>query len=183
MAKKKRPTIPVTHAVKIGTMAVQKGLNNEGEQTYSWDVVQKCMHENCPALDTCHYEAHVESDGICKVLKAYIRSATLVLYNEQKDLSAAQRFQVGMHIMPLYKILCKLKIEEVGVVRAVTTNSRGTLVVNPLYKEIRETIKTIDVVWRSIGVQGAKRPNTSPTFGDGSSNYYDKMEAEALEDM
>lgn len=178
---KKIPKLPTVHSLKLGTLAVQRGNNNEGEMTYCWDVGQTCMHQACPAINECHYEEHIPKDGKCKVLRGYLRSAAVILYETQVGLSAAQRYQIGMHLIPLYKTLCKMKIEEAGIVRVLNTNDRGTIQVNPLYREIRDTIKVIDAVWRSIGVQKKKQPKGGPSFGESGSNYYDAMEKAALD--
>jgi hypothetical protein len=178
----KRKKLTPTHNVKLGKMVVSKGLDHDGESMYVWDVGQKCMHKSCPALEQCQYEEGASEGANCMVMQKYIRSASIILYANQKGLTSAQRFQIGMHIMPLYKILCKLKIEEVGVTRIVSTTERGSLVANPLYKEIRDTIRAIDSVWKSIGAQDVKI-NISPDFGSSSENYYDRMEKNAMTDM
>ncbi len=182
MARPKAPKLRLSYSNKLGSMAVQKGNNTEGNMTYSWDVGQKCQHQDCPAIVECHYEEKIEEGGICKVMRNYIRSAAVVLYESQKGISAAQRFQIGMQIMPLYRILCKLKIAEVGVINPVYHTERGSIGVHPIFKEIRETIKSIDVVWRGLGVKPKAQPITD--FGKATGgNYYDAMEKAALADM
>jgi hypothetical protein len=80
--------------------------------------------------------------------------------------------------MPLYKILCKLKIEEMGVVQAVLPGKYGARA-NPVYKEIRETIKLIAYMWKSIGLgKGGDFPSTGaiPFESDNEGGYYTQME-------
>ena len=179
---KKITKLPMAHSLKLGTMNIRKGADSDGTATYAWDVGQKCRHAECPALPECHYEVNVESDGDCRVFRNYVRAASVVLYQDQVGLTTAERFQIGMHIIPLYKILCKMKIEEVGVRSVVSLTDRGSFQVHPIYKEIRETIKTIDQAWKSINMPKSKQPHESP-FTSSSGNYYDKMEAAALDDM
>ena len=179
--KRVRTKLSMQHAQKLGSMVIMKGANEAGQVNYTWDVVQKCRLEHCPARNQCHYVADLMEGDDCKIMKKYIRAASLVLYDAQKDMTSVQRYQIGMHIIPLYKTLCKMKIEEVGIIDAVSMTSRGTMQVNPIYKEMREIIKVIDQVWKSIGM----RANTieTPVFANGKTNYYDAMEKEAFASM
>ena len=61
-------------------------------------------------------------------------------------------YRVGMHLMPMYRTLCRLKIEELGVNHIITTSDTGRKQANPIYKEIRDTIKLIDSLWHSLGL-------------------------------
>ena len=179
--RKKLPKLAQQHNQKLGSMNIMKGSDSKGEVTYSWDVVQKCRFEQCPAATHCHYISELTEGDDCRIMKKYMRAASLVLYAAQSEMTSIQRYQVGMHIIPLYKTLCKMKIEEVGIVDAVTLTSRGTMQVNPIYKEMREIIKVIDQVWKSIGLRGGAVE--APKFGEGQTNYYDAMEAEAFAAM
>jgi hypothetical protein len=162
-------------------MNIVKGTNDKGEVSYTWDVAQKCRLHLCPAKERCPFLEHAKEGDDCKIMKKYLRAASLVLYDAQEDMTSVQRYQVGMHIIPLYKTLCKMKIEEIGILDAVTMTSRGTMQVNPIYKEMREIIKVIDQVWKSIGVK-AETVGT-PGFSTAKPNYYDAMEKEAFASM
>ena len=184
--KKRKFKLSAQHATKLGTMNIMKGSNNKGEVTYTWDAVQTCRLHTCPAASRCHYLPELREGDECKIMKKYLRSVSLVMYEAQGDMTSAQRFQVGMHIIPLYKTLCKMKIEEVGIVDAVSMTSRGTMQVNPIYKEMREIIKVIDSVWKSIGVKAdaPKMAGFDKMDSDGAKyNYYDKMEKDAFAQM
>jgi hypothetical protein len=175
-----------THKMKMGTIQVSKGtaIDGSGSPIYSWDVGELCRHQDCPAINKCHYEENIDEGGECKVMHNYMRSAALTVYENEKKMTSMQRYQVGMHIIPLYRILCKLKIAELGVVNIVNHTDRGTMQINPLYKEIRETIKMIDFVWKTVSfaLRPSKDPDSAvPDFGDPSAdNYYDAMEKEAF---
>ena len=172
-----------THTMRLGKMVITKGPNECGDTIYAWDVVQRCTHENCPASLQCQYKSSIEEEGERKVMRNYIRSISMVLVQEgEEKLSALKRYQIGMHIIPLYKTLCKLKIEEVGVERIVTETPRGTLVANPLYKEMRETVKAIDQMWRNLDWSAASAEGVSPKFQSDTS-YYDAMEKQAFAEM
>ncbi|MCP3681909.1 MAG: hypothetical protein GY861_04390 [bacterium] len=83
----------------------------------------------------------------------------MIFKNFSDVLDEPMLYQIGIHLMPLYKNLCKLKIEELGVKQAVTMNTKsGRDQINPIYKEIREHIKIIQMMWRDIGLKGAQLP-------------------------
>lgn len=67
-------------------------------------------------------------------------------------------FKVGMHIIPMYLNLCALKMEALSVVHAVDTTHRGDRKADPVYKEIRETIKHINLAWKDIGLRKPSDP-------------------------
>jgi len=185
----KRQTIKLgqAHGVKLGKMDIVKGVKH-GMVNYAWDVVQKCQGVDCPAHEMCPYIEVLAVEDECKVMKRYMRSVSLVMYEAQsKNITAAQRYQIGMHIIPLYKTLCKMKIAELGIGSVTQMTSRGTLQIHPIYKEMREIIKVIDQVWKSIGVSqvaglGDKKPDFAPK-GQTGGNYYDAMEKEAFATM
>ena len=184
MARKKRAkaTLPNQHVTKLGSMNIVKGSVGGGDINYTWDTVSECRLENCPAATRCHYLDGMSAGEECKIMKKYLRAVSMILYDDHIEISAAQRLQIGMHIIPLYKTLCKMKIEEVGIVSALHETSRSTLQVNPVYKEIREIIKVIDNVWKSIGVKPVRKVG-EPDFGapiSSASNYYDEMEKESF---
>ena len=175
------------HGMKLGKMDIYKSTKN-GMVNYAWDVVQKCQGVDCPAAMTCPHIEHLTTDDDCKIMKNYMRSVSLVMYEAQsKNITVAQRYQIGMHIIPLYKTLCKMKIAELGIGNVTMATSRGTLQIHPIYKEIREIIKVIDQVWKSIGVGrvdglGSLKPDFAPK-GQKGGNYYDAMEKEAFATM
>jgi len=184
--KKQTIKLGQAHGVKLGKMDIVKGVKH-GMVNYAWDVVQKCQGVDCPACMVCPYIEVLTVEDECKVMKRYMRSVSLVMYEAQsKNITAAQRYQIGMHIIPLYKTLCKMKIAELGVRDVMQVTSRGTMQVNPIYKEMREIIKVIDQVWKSIGVGASKLGDIKPDFapkGQTGGNYYDAMEKEAFATM
>jgi len=178
---KRRKTISKTHELRLGDMALSRGLDDAGNTMVSWDMVDKCRHEDCPALDQCPYEAAINNGGRCQIMLRYMKAASMTLYNHREQMTSAQRYQVGIHIMPLYRTLCRMKIEEIGVERILYRDDKGMFRINPLYKEIRETIKVIDAVWKSIGVTEVEAPPSKPFSGKNS--YYDAMQKDAMGDM
>ena len=83
----------------------------------------------------------------------------------------------GMHLMPMYRTLARLKIEELGVNNIITTSDTGRKQANPIYKEIRDTIKLIDSLWHSLGLTKfavVDIPDDLPMGAD--DDYYSQVE-------
>lgn len=184
--KKQKIKLTHAHGVKLGKMDIVKGIAKGGVVNYAWDVVQKCSGVDCPAATTCPYIGDLTTEDECKVMKRYMRSVSLVMYEAQrKEITSAQRYQIGMHVIPLYKTLCKMKIAELGVQDVTIITPRGTLQIHPIYKEMREIIKVIDQVWKSIGVKAPMKA-PAPDFsvpGSDDVNYYDAMEKESFANL
>lgn len=124
--------------------------NDKSMQLFSWNAVAKCRPHRCPARDECPHE----KIGRCTIQTKYLRSVEKVIFkNYLGVLSEDQFFRVGMHLIPLYKILSRLKIEELGVKKIISRDKNKKMVVHPIYKEIRETIKMIEFTWKSLGLK------------------------------
>lgn len=157
---------------------------------YAWDATPICLGARCPVFALCHYETkqRVEQEGAtikCTVMVNYLKGCIdVVMDNFGDKLDEGTMFRVGMHLIPLYKILCRLKIEELAVERGVSVSARGMVQISPIYREMRETIKTIDAMWEKLGLTltptSRAMPNTVDLGGGVEGSYYDKMEAEAM---
>ena len=80
-----------------------------------------------------------------------------------------------MHLMPLYKTLCKLKMEELAVTQPVFATIRGDRKADPVYREIRETMKIIMACWKDLGLSSMELgvgPRITPR---GDTGYEDEM--------
>jgi hypothetical protein len=65
----------------------------------------------------------------------------------------------------------------------VSTDEKGKKSINPLYKEIREYIKLIEQMWKSVGITNvALNPPGDEGFHP-DDNYYEEMEAGAMADI
>jgi len=159
----------------IGSMVIPKGTAHEGEvKLFSWDAVQNCMNDRCPAYEECPYKK--DDQGKCEVQLVYLKSLTSMIMRNFPEASEAKLFRIGMHLIPLYKQLSKLQIEELGVHRIVTVTDRGNRAMNPLYKEIREHIRLIESMWHSIGLQvsvGDVPESATEMMKSADTNYYD----------
>jgi hypothetical protein len=168
---------------KFGTLTISRGQHKGEKALFSWDITADCTGETCPAFGICEYE----KVGKCKAMTLYLKGVTNVVIGEHlDDLTEAQLFRIGMHMVPLYRTLVKMKIEELGVTRIISSDDKGKLSAHPIYKEMREQIKLIELMWKTIGLHdiacATPLPDEGLLSGKGGS-YYDKMEREALQEQ
>lgn len=174
-----------------GMMKVRKGTLDGEKLFVSWDVIPMCTAEACPAVDYCKYlkGTHLK----CKIMKDYLQSVNLVIFRNFKGVfEEDQMMRIGLELIPLYRILCKLKIEEIPLTQVTGLDDKGIRRANPIYKEIRETIKLISAVWRSLKVDvGHEPPEPKPgeqlgkpgeivkgDFVEGNPDFHSNLEEE-----
>lgn len=136
---------------KSSGMKVVKTKNNKGVQLYSWSAISRCIAEDCPAFESCEFE----KGNRCGVEAHYIKNVeAMIIENFGLQLKKPDMFRIGLHLVPLYKILCKLKIYEQSVDASdmMVEDNRGHRKMDPVFKEIRDTYKTINMVWKEIGI-------------------------------
>ena len=171
----------------FGTMKVRRGTSAEGNQLWSWDALIACTAEQCPAATRCHYlTPPLTPPDKCQVMLKYLKAVTqVIMTNYEKNMDEGQLYRVGMHIVPLYRNLCRFKIYEMGVRNVVERDDKGKKTVDPVYKEIREHIKLLEQMWKSVGITCSAL--TLPLPGDDDfhpeDNYYEEMEAGAMTDI
>jgi hypothetical protein len=118
-----------------------------------WNTLTPCMNEECPIYDDCPHEEKKKRGGKCKVEQGYINSTAAMVYRTFRDrFTEDQFFIVGMHILPMYRHLCRMKIWEWAVREVMYEDEKGRRHLNPIYREIREQIKAISAQWRMLGV-------------------------------
>jgi hypothetical protein len=145
---------------------------------YVWNTLSPCHKEECPIHDRCPHAT--EDISVCKIEKFYIdKVAEMAWNNFNKKFTEDQFFMVGMHILPMYRHLCRLKLWEWSVLHVMYEDERGKRHINPIYKEIREQIKAISAQWKGLGVgnfQIVEPRNPWGTRGKPDPNYVDDME-------
>jgi len=180
---------------RFGKMGVLKGtidkkigeIEEKGEEPqevftklslYSWDVVQDCRVKQCPAFKDCTYT----KSGKCGVMMQYMKATSAMFFsNFAEELDEAGFYRIGMHLMPLYRVLCKLKIAEVGVAKVIITGATGRKYVNPIFREIRDCIKLIESLWSNMGLSAKGVPGgVEPKIleKDARTDYYAMIEGD-----
>ena len=134
-------------SLKIGEMQLEKGLIRREITMFAWDGIRDCnSEEGCPVVDMCKY-LH---KGKCAVQVKYLESLYKAVLGTYSYLDEAMLFKVGMQIVPLYVQLVRLQIVELSLRTPMSFTDKGTPFVHPIYKEIRETLKTIAIMWKDL---------------------------------
>jgi len=193
--------MPTTFRKDHGKLKIRKGKFQTIDNLFNtWEIIPDCNAYDpvpCVAVGMCHHDKSVGAK--CGVQTEYMEVVTeIIVRNFKEELSEGDLYRVGMHLIPMYNVLCKLKIAMVGVIDPVVTTARGSVAMHPIFKEFRQQIKAIEDAWRSIGIsefpdhngklgpykEKKKRPPLGVPMkkaGGGHSTYYSKMEAEAME--
>jgi hypothetical protein len=148
-----------------------------------WNAVNPCDPEKCGCSSICKFLSENDQLNKCEVIYEYMSSVLdMLLRNYPKEMTEDVAYRIGLHLIPLYKILCRLKMAEFAAVDVTTFSSRGDIKITPLFKEIRDTIQAIERTWRAIGFDVSKpdqiRPLKQVGFFNGKS-YYEVIEGGA----
>lgn len=171
----------------IGEQALQKGEVRDGMQLVAWDCIQECNPLECPIGTVCSYVTKSSLRGLCALQTEYLQAFTSTIFETYRYLDQADTFRIGMHLVPLYSQLCRQKIVEKGVKQLAYQDAKGVTRIHPIYKEMRETMKTITTIWRDMGFQAPNTPNLPGTEvnklegkkGYGDPNYYTEISKDA----
>jgi hypothetical protein len=166
--------MPDTFRIKQNELSPTKGTYHGEFNLVAWDVIDDCINERCPIRNLCTFE----KSGKCGVQRQYVRSVVRVIFNSLAPSIGESTFmEIGMHIIPLYKQLCKLKIYELSVEVPVRVTERGGRVINPVFKEIRATIQLIHKMWRELRLNAPPPAGGDPDPRDPQKmDYYDQLE-------
>jgi len=170
---------------RLYTMAPNKGKYLDSETLLScWDPVDECKGEACPVYERCPYGSHRTTNkkkGLCVVQRDYMRGVhTLMLRNFEDRMTEGMIFRIGQHLFPLYRTLIRINIEELAVESIVHTDDKGLKRANPIYREMRETIKQIEYIWKTLGFsEPAPIPRKTGNELTGNPDYYGDLEKDA----
>lgn len=159
----------------IGSFNLEKGLIREGHKLFAWDGVQDCNEDSCVVVNKCNY-IH---KGKCAVHTKYLATLCDTICSTYKYLDEMQYFKIGMHIIPLYSHLLRLKLVEMSLTTIACENNKGMKFIHPVYKEIRQTLGTIHLMWKDLGmnpgIPDIPNPSNNDTTINGDPNYYDSL--------
>jgi len=158
---------------RMGTIPIVKGATTEGIPVVMWDAVPQCDVHYCQIAATCPY---IEEGSLCGVRKEYLDYVYRHFMGSVNAEDKQALFRIGFELIPLFSHLVSLKIANHG--RPVTTlTDKGSVQVNPLFREIRETIRSINLNINDLA------ESFSSDFGKGgegddvlgNTGYYDKL--------
>lgn len=162
--------------IDMNNHSLCKGEVREGMNLIAWDSIQVCRPEGCPigAAGICMY-AEDSRDAPCRVQTEYLQSFVAVVFRTYKSLDEADTYRIGMHLVPLYSQLCRMKLVEKSIEQVLYYDKHGNPGVHPIYKEIRDTIKVISNLWKDIGMRAGPpgAGELTPQFGPGKSGFGD----------
>ncbi len=142
--------------LNIGNLKLDKGLVRKDVKMFAWDSIRECNGDAsaegfdsdtiCPAHNLCSYVKR----GKCAVQVKYLESLYSSILSSYSYLDEAMLWKIGMQIVPLYLQLVKLQIIELSLGSPVYNSEKGTVLVHPVYREIRETLKVIHLMWKDL---------------------------------
>ena len=173
----------ITSGLKIGALHLDKGLVRKDVSMFAWDGVQTCDPTTCIVVDQCSYIKR----GKCAVQMKYLEALYNAILGTYKYMDDVMLFKIGMQIIPLYVQLVKMQMLELSLTSPIYTSEKGNILPHPVYKEIRETLKTIYTMWKDLDLSFTfnAKPGLGPKsseFGDdvnGDPNYYKKMTSDS----
>lgn len=139
-----------------------------------WHNLLDC-DEECVVSDSCSdLYSHVKCVRNRHYFD-YILDACLKTYGSY--MNEKMMVQIGMHIMPLYSQLFKLKLLEssLSISGMMSVNKQGTLTPHPVYKEIRQTINVLDHLWGKVGGKGLMIDDDGANYLSGDNSYTDVL--------
>lgn len=166
----------------LGNIDLEKGVIREGHKLFAWDSIQDCKESDCCVAHRCNYLRK----GKCGLQTAYIKTLTNTICGSYKYLDDMQYFKIGMHIIPLYSHLLRLKLLEMSLSDVVYETAKGVKFIHPVYKEIRQTLITIHMMWKDLDINPGVPPipdpsgeefggKSSPDFVNGDRTYYKRL--------
>ena len=161
---------------KNGSMKSADGKDKLYELVY-WNAVHRCDIASCGCVDLC---ANPDETKPCSIVSGYMGNVYEIMIRTYKgNLTEDVAYRIGMHLVPLYKILCRLKMQEFTETAVAYTNVQGTRKINPIFEEIRKTILAIEKTWQNLGyIVGEGKGKKDKFVGAfNQQNYYDVIES------
>lgn len=135
-----------------------------------------CPHNQYPDKDFLLESFNSDFDNFdqsqckdqCSLRARYINSVFDTLKGSLEETTPITTHTIGMFLIPLYSHLISFKIQEYAL-KGRVFNNRGSI--NPIYREMRATIKSIYDILKELGVN----PKDQNNYLNGDSSYYDDL--------
>ena len=152
----------------VGSLTIHKGKIGE-LAVKMWDCLPLC-DSDCSLWETeCPYDRNKTR---CELRRNYIESVFNSLSTAIDSKDDLTMHRVGMLLIPLYTSLISIKLEihaKNGSLRA----SSGR--VDPIYREMRETIKMIDSMLKDLNIDKDKGSTGKGDLLNGDGDYYEHL--------
>ncbi len=152
----------MTRVTEKGTLRPTKG-DLRGHRWIIFDAATRCQAEDCPLFTDCPYE----KVGKCTVETKYTTAIFDSICDEIGDkLNQRTLNKISLHLFPLYSQLIKMKKVALGITNPTYNTVQGAKKIHPIFREIREVIKSLESTQRSMGIDG-EYSNARTGFGNG----------------
>lgn len=114
----------------------------------AWDSVPNCNTQHCPVVTRCK---HSNEGKKCSVQGKYVEhffTSVFATFGDKTD--DLVKFKIGVQIVPLYCNLMRMYITEMSLNDPFYITEKGTIITHPVYREIRETLRTLTTMWRDL---------------------------------
>lgn len=138
----------------------------EGVNLVAWDCIQTCNPTRCPVGSSCPKAA---KDTRCSVQEQYIESFVDMMITTYRGIPSDELYRIGMHVIPLYAHLCKMKLVEKSLSGITFKDQFENPRIHPIYAEIRLQIKAITSIWKDLKLP-AIIPALPPVAASSSGN-------------
>lgn len=167
------------YKAKFGSLTMRRGRDDDKKELFSWEPIPDCTDELCPMREKCKFVKRGNKEvNKCHVIAGIVRAAAInIISNFGKSINNAQRNRIGQHLMPLYVHLAKLNLYEASLASPNHLDFKGVTKMNTVYKDIRETIRAIDMQWKNIGLSDMKVDSAE------TGSWYENMEKSAQKEM
>lgn len=157
----------------LGEMTIYKGMLDNVALAV-WDAVPLCseeciLHATCPFACTAEAIENNQTEK-CEIKTRYLNSTMRSLKKIVKKKDAKNVHLIGMMLMPLYNQLVSFKMNEFAMSQDNSVVDRKGKI-NPIYKEIRSTMKSITDILTSM----EETSNGGTPYSDGEAGYYEEL--------
>lgn len=162
---------------KTGAVTTKDGKEKLYELVY-WNAVQRCDPETCGCVELC---SNPNLEKPCSIISGYMNNVYEVMIRTYRgEMTEDTAYRIGMHLVPLYKILCRLKMQEFSETSIMFLSKSGRKV-NPIFEEIRKTVLAIEKVWQNLGYIVSDRKQKDKFVGNfNERSYYEVIESGGL---
>ena len=168
--------VPQNIKGSMGSGILEKGrwglTNGKDNSVYLllWDFVGKCNKSKCSLYNICEYRKSylmspdnpMRTDK-CLLHLRYLKnvvSAVMEKVDNKGEMKHEQVLKLGYSMLPLYTQLFKFKLWEYSN-NDIMMQTKDGVKVHPIYKEIRDTIKTINSMWKEVVGSSGKSADPS----------------------
>lgn len=131
-------------------MDIERCIMNELMEisTSAINTIPDCNEDTCPIRNECRFK----KIGKCGVQSVYVNQVANAISTMYKGCDDSEKFRIAVHLLPLYVQLGRLQMTEIGVNSTCYSDNKGNIKIHPVFREIRDTLRTIAVMWRELAM-------------------------------